>query len=335
MSDRWKYWVSLGVGTAISLSLLAWVLQGVRWVEVGRSLQQAQWGWLVGGWLSYLLSYGARAQRWGTLLAPWGQTGTFRQRSIAIFIGFGANCIFPAHLGEFLRANLLRRQAGISAAVSLGSVVAERILDVGIVLIFLLLPILLRQLPLIHGLRWTILMALAIALVILWGCCLIAINQQQKVLSVLESGLSLLRFNPKIIQNIHQLVRSFLKGLSALTHPGRCCRLLGESAIVWLLNGITYWTGLMAFEIAHPGYWGALFIQSGTALAIALPSTPGYLGPFEAGIRATLGLFEIPLATLVSYAIALRVIMYVSIPAIASILWLVLFWRNQRPQRRV
>jgi glycosyltransferase 2 family protein len=54
--------------------------------------------------------------------------------------------------------------------------------------------------------------------------------------------------------------------------------------------------------------------------AIAVPSTLGYLGPFEASLQVLLKLYDIPPATILSYAIALRVLMFVTIPMIAMVL---------------
>jgi hypothetical protein len=94
--------------------------------------------------------------------------------------------------------------------------------------------------------------------------------------------------------------------------------LFWQTLLIWLLNGVTYWTGLLAIQEGAPGFLGALFIQSGTALAIAIPSTPGYLGPFEASLQVLLGLYQIPAETILSYAIALRFLMYVTVPIIAA-----------------
>jgi Lysylphosphatidylglycerol synthase TM region len=54
--------------------------------------------------------------------------------------------------------------------------------------------------------------------------------------------------------------------------------------------------------------------------AIAIPSTPGYIGPFEASLQVLLKLYDIPSATILSYAIALRVVMFVTVPMIAMVL---------------
>jgi glycosyltransferase 2 family protein len=83
---------------------------------------------------------------------------------------------------------------------------------------------------------------------------------------------------------------------------------------------VTYWSGLLAFNEQAPGFWGALFIQSGAALAIAIPSTPGYIGSFEASIRVLLELYNIPTEVILSYALALRFLMYVTIPIISIVL---------------
>lgn len=134
--------------------------------------------------------------------------------------------------------------------------------------------------------------------------------------------LNLQRLQPQMVNSLDR----FLQGLRALNHPQRSLIVLMVTAIGWGLNAMTYWTGLLAFGIHTPGFLGALFTQSATALAIALPSTPGYVGPFEAGIRFALGLYGISSDVTIAYALVLRVLMYVTIPCIALIVVARLGW---------
>jgi len=74
------------------------------------------------------LQYVARAWRWAILLEPIQTTG-FRNRIQAVLIGFAANCVFPARLGEFIRANLLGRKEKLSGSSILGTILVERLFD--------------------------------------------------------------------------------------------------------------------------------------------------------------------------------------------------------------
>jgi glycosyltransferase 2 family protein len=313
---KWKRWLALVLGTAITLLLLAWVVRDISWAAVGQSLGQSHWGWFGVGWVAYLLSYGARACRWGTILAHQGFRSSFGTRLGALFIGFGSNSILPAYFGPALRTGILNRKAGIPIELALGSIFAERMLDLGVVVLFLVLPLSLRAVPSLSGFNASLVLLLSVGLLCVWLLCFVGARNPGHTLQRLDPILGLIQ-QPKLKTRLKTGLLHFLGGLTALSQPWSLSRLLLESLCVWLLNAVTYWTGLLAFEIYRPGFIGALFIQSGAALAIAIPSTPGYIGPFEASLQVLLRLYEIPSATILSYAIALRIIMYITIPIIA------------------
>lgn len=318
-SPPWKRWLALALGTAITLILLAWVVKDVSWAAVGQSLGRSHWGWFGIGWVAYLLCYCARARRWGTILESQGFKSSFGTRLMALLIGFGSNSILPAYFGPALRTGILNRRAGIPIELALGSMFAERMLDLGIVLLLLVLPLSLKAVPSLSSFNASIVLLLSFGLLCFWGLCLVAAKDPQRTILKLAPVFQRIH-RPKLKTRIQTGLLHFLSGLTALSQPRTLVRLLLESLCAWLLNGVTYWTGLLAFEVYRPGFIGALFIQSGSALAIAIPSTPGYIGPFEASLQVLLGLYQIPPAIILSYAIAMRVIMYITIPIIAIIL---------------
>ena len=57
-----------------------------------------------------------------------------------------------------------------------------------------------------------------------------------------------------------------------------------------------------AFDI-KVSFGGALLLQSAMAFGIAVPSTPGFFGPFEAALVAVLSLFGVSDTTAFSYAV--------------------------------
>jgi hypothetical protein len=312
-----KRWLYLFLGTAITVILLSWALKDVSWGAVIKALQQARWEWLVLGWLSYLASYWVRARRWGTLLAFSFSPGRFRSRLKATFIGFGASSVLPAYVGEFIRSAVLGRLDRVPFEAAVGTLFVERLLDVGVVFVLLLLPIWLGVLPNNSVLESLPLGWIGAAIVVSWGFFVVGASFPEQIAKFLGQSLSFVglgSFQPKL----EAQTLAFLAGLGALQQPKHSFKVILETLVIWLLNGFTYWAGLIAFGILKPGLLGALFTQSLTALAIALPSTPGYIGPFEAGIRLSLGVYQLPIHLIVAYAVAMRFLMYVTIPIIAG-----------------
>jgi uncharacterized protein (TIRG00374 family) len=234
----------------------------------------------------------------------------------AIFIGFGANSVLPAYAGEFIRAGVLYQLDGVPVEAAVGSIFVERLLDIGVVFIFLLLPIWLKALPIGSNLSSLPIGWLGSVIVLAWAMLIAGASFPDRIANIsgaIAQVCGLGRFKFRVVS----LVTGFLSGLKALRQPQRSLIALLETILIWGLNAITYWTGLIALGVMEPGLPGALFTQSMTALAIALPSTPGYVGPFEAGIRFSLNIYQVSPDVAVAYAILLRFLMYVTIPVIA------------------
>lgn len=318
-SPKWKTWLYLFIGTVITVVLLSWALRDVSVREVGQQLRHVQWQWLIIGWMVYIATYGVRACRWGTLLKTVGKAGRWRSRLDATLIGFGASSLLPAHAGELIRPVILNRLDQVPMESSLGTILVERLLDVGVVFILLLVPLWLGVLPDHPALADLGLTTIGGIILSIWLLLLIG-AQRPKAIAHFLGGLTLWIGLGRFQDPLTDWSCKFLTGLGALRSPRQSLISLGQTVIIWLLNGITYWAGLEAFDIVSPGFLGALFVQSSTALAIALPSTPGYIGPFEAGIRGSLDIFGIPGELSIACAVALRLIMYGTIPVLAGLL---------------
>ncbi len=315
---HWKRLLSLSLGTAATLVLLAWALRDVALVSVWQALQQAHWDWLMVAWIAYLACYTMHAWRWQTLLGGRNNQGRFQTYLVAVFIGFGASCFLPGYAGEVIRAAIPARLDKVPFEAAFGGIVAERILDLGVVFLYLLLPIwagalpntALQQLPLewIGGAIVTIWLLLVAAA----SCPNWVVQQVSRILVFV----GLKRFQNRLATSLSH----FLDGLVALRQPDRCGIALLQSFLMWGISAFTFWAGMMAFGMTEPGLWGALFTQSVTSLAAVLPAAPGAVGVFEAGIRFSLSLYEMPIDRIIAYAIAMRFLMYVTIPGIALLM---------------
>ena len=308
-------------GAAVTLALLAWALRGMSPIIVWNAMREAHLAWLGLGLIAFLTSFSMRAWRWGTLLGAHRDPGGLGIRRTAIFIGFAGNCVLPARAGELIRARVLHCFGGVPFGTALGSIVAERLLDTIAVLLFLLAPLLPGAVT--EASRTGVsALQLGWAGAVLVGACsavLLAARWPDPVVRWAGGVSRMIRLGP-FTPHVVASVSGLLSGLDALRSPRRTTTAIVETLCIWILIGITYWAGMIAFGITSPGLTGALFVGSVAALGIAIPSTPGYFGPFEASVRLALEVYGIPANTIVAYALTLHILMNASLTAIGFVL---------------
>ncbi|MDQ7029749.1 MAG: lysylphosphatidylglycerol synthase transmembrane domain-containing protein [Ardenticatenia bacterium] len=127
--------ISTGVGIAITLLFLWLALKDVAWNDIRVAFVQADYRWVVPAALLVAADYWFRAIRWGHIL-PEGSIPARRLFPILI-VGFAANNVIPARVGELWRIWGLSRHEGVSKSVGLATLVVERLFD-GLTLVFLL-----------------------------------------------------------------------------------------------------------------------------------------------------------------------------------------------------
>jgi len=120
------------IGIAIS-AVAIWIL--ARSVDLPRTfdvLRTANPAWILLMVGTVLLDVGARGGRWQALLTPIRRL-PYRRVLGYTYLGYLANNVLPARLGELVRSHALGEGEGISRPTVLGTVVVERIVDTVIV----------------------------------------------------------------------------------------------------------------------------------------------------------------------------------------------------------
>ena len=125
MKNVIKYILSL----AIAGALLWYVFRDIDATALLAKLTQVRYGWVVGAAAILLLTYFIRAYRWNILLHPLGYRHlTVFRTAVAVAIGYFANLLVP-RMGEVSRCGVLKRLEDVPLTTSLGTVVAERFID--------------------------------------------------------------------------------------------------------------------------------------------------------------------------------------------------------------
>lgn len=295
-----------------TIVLLVWAFRGVSFVSVWHALEEASHGWLVLGTLTFIASFLVRAHRWGILLSTQPRPVSFKIRRSAVFIGFGANQVLPANAGEIIRASVINRFEKVPLGVVLGSLLAARLLDAVVAFLLLLTPLLSLTSSSQTGLNVLPVAWLGILLVVLCVAFWVAANYEVAIARLVGSTLKVVGLGSFKLR-IEAGVVSLLSGLKVLRFPKRAAMAVADTLLLWSLSGVTFWTALIAFNIAEPGLSGALFIQSVESMATIIPSSPGHLGAFEAAIRFSLSVYNVSPDVIVAYTLVLRMIMYGSL----------------------
>lgn len=235
----------------------------------------------------YYFSFPIRTFRWRMLLENIGYTKEngiqlpkFWKLLEIIYVSWFANVIVPAKLGDLYRAYLLRREAGLPASRTFGTVLAERLLDL-IVLLLLFIPSVIISLH--ENLPPQLALGLKITLVLV-------------VVGII--GLFMLRMFPT---QIGQVVPKRFRGYYYQFQEGtlgsfrRIPSLTGLTVGVWACEALRFFFIALALNLI-PGNLthvlsASLFIALGEALLTVIPFTGGGIGIVEGGMLAMISLF--------------------------------------------
>jgi hypothetical protein len=277
----------MAIGIAIGALFLGYALEGVPFDELGTALARIDAASLAAVAGLTLLQQVFRTWRQALLLEPIAPGIPARQHLLIFQLGFLGIAVLPARLGEVVRPLMLQRRHGLPLSGGLGFVVAERMLDV-IVLLAALIFALDRvdaEAPageFVLGLRPLMLAGFVAAVVglvvaIWWGERLTGrwIRPERgrvwAALANFVSTLSVLRSLPRL-----------LGGLA-----------LSAAHFACMAFSVSYVADALGFG-AEIGVVESLGVLCLTMIGLALPAPPGQIGVFEGSVVAALTLFGVP-----------------------------------------
>ena len=263
------------VGFGLSFVLVAFLLWEINLGRVLGVLGRSDLRILPLILVPFAVDLSLRTVRWHILLARAPRPG-YRGTFAYLTIGYLANNILPARLGELVRAHLLGTREDVGRSRALGSIAMERLLDV---LAAAALGAVAAQMSGIHGAivaTLTLIALVALALVVV-----VAILPHDLVRGVLRRLVA--RVPPGLPTRIADVVRRFLEALLDAATPWRAIAALLLSFGAWIAT-----SGLFAVTAAAVGVSlspvGLIAVATVANIGAALPSAPAGVGPFEFGV---------------------------------------------------
>jgi len=279
-----------GLGIAISAGLLWWLFRDLDVAEFMAQVRQANPWLFLASVLVATSAYLIRTVRWGVLLDPVAPHTSFANRWATIMIGFMANNVLPARIGEIVRAYALNRVEPVPVSAAFGTLVMARLLDGVGVLLLLMVALALPNFPAEATVLGTpvLVFARGIAIVLAGALAVLfaLLIWPQHTVGFSEAVAT--RVLPsRAAQWVVAALESFLQGIAAVRSPVLFAKALALSVVHWAYYGLSFWLALAAFGI-DVGYGGALFVQAMVAVGVALPSAPGFVGTWHAAARVAL-----------------------------------------------
>jgi len=297
--------IRLAVSVAISVFFLALAVRNVEWGQALAALRSANYLYVlpmigVTVWTLYI-----RAQRWRIFLQS-VRVPAMRPLVAATNIGFMANMILPLRIGEVVRAVLVNRREGLPLSAVLASILLERIFDMFTVLLLFGLSAL--AVPFSAEVRQWGLMLTALAAGI-GGVIILLRWQEALALGLIGTVCGWLP--PRIGEPVKGFARGFVKALDILKSPGAFARAFAWSIYLWLVIASVYTLGIFAFHLAVPVVVASLVIMTVIAIAVSVPSAPGYIGSFQLGCVLAMAIFGVTQSDALAFSIVLHLTQFV------------------------
>lgn len=294
----------LGIG--ISLFFLFLLFRKIDFNKLVIAFSEMDYRYLLPAVVVTFVSYYFRAVRWKYLLLPIKKTSMANLFPSTI-IGYMANNLLPARLGEFVRAYVLGQKEKIETSAVFATLVVDRLFDGFTVLLILLVTFFTVRLPagmenVQHGLVVGGYVTLAIyALVVAF----LVVLKKRTSWTIHLVGSLLKPFPARISEKVIPLLGSFISGLRLSSKPVELFALFGTSLIIW---GSAIWPVhmlLRSFGIALP-ITASMFIMVFLVFAVMVPASPGYVGTYHAACVYGLMAFAIQKERALSVALVIH-----------------------------
>lgn len=309
------------LGIVLSVALLAWTLRDVRPHEVWEVLRASNVAMLVLAAALATATFPLRARRWKVILAPVDDAVRFAPLWRSTAIGMMVNNVVPARVGELARAfALTRERPRIALSSAVASIGVDRVFDTVVLFGLMFGAMLSPAFPgatQIGGRTLSSLAATAtVGIVVLVGL-LYALALRPRWFASLAERLAR-PISAKLADRGRMAVLAFAEGLSVLRSPTRFVAVLWWTLLHWLCNALAFWIGFEAVGMDLP-FSAALFVQGVIAIGVAVPSSPGFFGVFEAAAKIGLSdVYGVPESLAVSWAIGYHLLSFIPITLIGA-----------------
>lgn len=309
--------ITIWGGSLLSLGLLYYALHGIDWPKTLLALKNTRWFELTLAVILMWTGFFWRAIRWKRLIDT-ERPISIGQCFTVLTIGYMANNVLPARIGEFARAYLLSRRNGVSKSFALGTIVIERLGDVLMLVLLITTTLVLLPLPAdAKNIAVASATVAAVATVGLFGGVVFRERIEQRIVPVLGGFIGEHR-----ARRIEEIVNRFLVGVSC-GGSFKVVSLAGiDSLGIWLIGLLMTWEVGQACNV-DVGITQILFVMCVVNLGAMVPSAPGYLGTYQAScVFALSTVFKVEKELALAFSVVCHIVWYLPTTLLGVIFFL-------------
>lgn len=297
-----KQVIGLIVGILISIGILAVFFASIDYSSFIEEFRRIEIIYIPLFVLCFFATYWIRAFRWRYLL-PESDSLHLRTLFDAFSLGALGMFLLPFRAGELIRAYTLQRWQNVSFAVGFASIITERAFDVlSLLILFGICLTQIEEAPseVLAG-AWVLGCIAGAILGVMLMCYFFADQMlalfRWKLRFVLRSRL------PEVQKKLIEFAAGIIEGFRAIKSGRELAIVMASSLGLWLVFGLLAQVVFWCFG-EFPTIWVGITVNVIIALAIAIPSAPGFLGVFQLGcVLALSGIFGYSKEFALAYAV--------------------------------
>ncbi len=297
-----KFWIGIG----ISLFFMVILLRKIEFKQLSLALLSMDYRYILLAVLFTFISYFLRAVRWHYLLIPEKRI-SLRSLYPATIIGYMANNILPARLGEFVRAYVLAQKEGLQTPSVFASLVIDRLCDGFTVLVMLVITLFTVSLPLNMADAGYALKVGGLITCLLYCFVLLFLYLLKRFTNktLYFVGILLRPFPDRLVRMLIPMLESFISGIKISPRYEHVFAVIISSVLIWTFAVLPVDFILKGFGINLP-ITASMFIMVLLVFAVMVPASPGFIGTYHYACFKGLTIFGIDETVSISIALIIH-----------------------------
>lgn len=226
-----------------------------------------------------LISHSARAYRWKFMLEQMGYNSPFKNNFMAVWISYFMNMTIPRS-GEVSRALVLKKYEDVPFDKAFGSIIAERVVDLIILLIFIGVAVLLQ----FDVLQTFLLDKIPFDKLLLYGAVSLALFLAAILLFVYSKS--------KWILMIKSKISGLTEGVLSIWKMEKKWAFLFHTIVIWVCYVLTFYAATFALQETSDISFGVV-VTAFVVGSLAISFSNGGFGVFPVVVAGILALYGV------------------------------------------
>ena len=284
MSKKLKSYIKILLPISIGIFCIFFSFRNISFTDFTKYFYEINYLWVFVGIFLGALSHISRSYRWKYLIEPLGYKLGFINSVLAVFSAYLINYTIP-RAGDIARATMISKYEKIPLDKTLGTIVAERAVDV-ICILTIIATGLIFEFNRISEKLISLIENTEISVVIIYvGVIILILFVLNRVLRKSKYYKSILNFFSGIIE-----------GLTIIFKMEKRVPFILHSIFIWLMYILMFWATSMAFfELHEVAFYQ--FMISFTLAAISIMLSNGGIGIYPLAVEESLGWYGVQSTT--------------------------------------